>query len=569
MPNRWYKDLRPQPKRKQSDSVRVVATADPQRLQKILAERQRRRVETLKVLTLTPKQRQVIECISRIILTLGANRSGKSSLLAIHAAMIVLGIHPTRKFPRGYEGRLYFVAKDATAIGEVFFKKLFKRGEFKVIRDFETGEYRSFHPVIDKNRPTEQIEQAPPLIPRRFIDFTRCSYRNKALEQPQKIVVKNHLDQIWELSFFTGEGEPQRGVNIDGAYFSEELTNPEWYNETIMRLTDRKGFLFWDAAQQDGSDALSALDERADKEAHLPNPHVWKSRWSMYDNPFIDPEEIEVKKRELLTEDDVRVRIYGEAAVKKIRLFPEFTAYDHWFRREWLPNGQIPANWCRYMALDPGYELAAAIFLACPPPEFIKHKHVWLIYDEMYASNQSIEDHVKTIASKIGNTFMHAFIIDDNQASKHMATGQRIRDQYSEEMRKHRVSSEATGTGFWVGFDDVRSGTELVRTALRRTENGMPRLMFLEETCPNAQAELRSLKRDKRKGKYKSTQWLDVPASGQNDAAFDCLRYLCGADPKWRPLRARKNWADLRYAQWLRERFRRQDGVVLGPRPRS
>jgi hypothetical protein len=495
------------------------------------------------------------------------HNTGKTSMLACDASLIVTGQHPTRKYPNGYEGRLYFVGKDSTALAEVFYKKMFKKGEFTIIRDEATNQWRSFHPVNDAHRKHES-RQAPPLIPQRFVKMKLM--RSKKGEQPRKIVCENHLGQKWELSFFTGEGEPQRGVNIDGAYFSEELTEPEWYNETIMRLTDRKGFLFWDAAQQDGSDALSTLDERADREMGSANPYVWKTRWSMYDNPFLDPEEIENRKKDLLTEDDVRVRIYGEPAVKKIRLFPEFAVATHTFKREWLPQGpHVPPDWTRYMAFDPGYECAAMLFLAVPPPEFSFHPDLWLCYDEIYVQNMGVDQHVHLISQRLAGQSIHAFLIDSHQAQKHDASGKEILHQYTESMRKHNCRSVATGTGFWPGYDDVRSGTELVRSALARCASGLPRLMFLEDTCPNAITELRSIKRDKTRSKYRNVQWLDVPAKGQNDHAFDALRYLVGNEPKWHRPKAGTNWWAKRFKTLQRRMRGESQSVVLGPRRRQ
>lgn len=550
-----------------------AGTANPERMRKILVEKRRRAVDTLKILTLTAKQKAAIENMARIRLFLGANRAGKTSIALMDAALIVCGWHPTRKYKEGYHGRLYFVGKDAKALGEVFYRKLRGWGEFKIIRDKQTKKWRSYNPNEEPERSLE-AEMAPPLIPDRFIHPSvkeGSTFRIFKTKELKKLVVKNDLGQIWHLDFFTSEGDPPRGANIDGVYFSEEIENPEWYNEMRMRITDRRGFMLWDAAQQDGSDALSELENRADEEINSPNPAVWKTRWSLYDNPYLAVDSIEEAKRDLTSEQDIRVRIYGEAATKKIRCFPEFAAATHTFRRQWLPKGNVPLDWTRYMGFDPGYEAAAAIFVAIPPPEYEFHPKLYLVYDEIYSPGASVEENVALIARKMEGQSIRAFFFDENQCSKHESAGVTIGSQYLRAMREKNVRSEANGVGYFPGFDDTAAGAEIVRSAMRKRYDDMPYLMILEDTCVNLVKELRSLKRATKRSKRRNMIYLDTPADGQDDHAYDALRYVLGGDPKYHKPRPGKSPRDLRYERYLRWQRgqERQSSVVLGPRRRQ
>lgn len=548
-------------------------SSDPNRLRLLLEEKKRRSVDTARVLTLTDKQKAFIENPARIRLALGSNRAAKTSMALLDAALIVCGWHPVRTFKRGYHGRLYFVGKDAKALGEVFYRKLRGWGEFKIIKDKETNQWRSYNENVEPER-AEEAEMAPPLIPDRFIhpDIKKGSaFRSFKTKELKKLVVKNDLGQIWHLDFFTSEGEPPRGANIDGVYFSEEIENPEWYNEMRMRLTDRRGFLVWDAAQQDGSDALAELESRADREMSLPNPTVWKCRWSMYDNPYLPIQAIEDAKRDLTSEDEIRVRIYGESATNKIRCFPEFSAVTHAFKRQWLPKGHIPLDWTRYMGFDPGYETAAAVFFAVPPTSYEFHPSLVLAYDEIYLWGKAVEEHVEAMRRKMEGQSIYEFIFDDTQSRKHESTGVTIRDQYLRVMRQLGVQSEKNGVGYTPGYDDRDAGAEIVRSALRRQVNGMPKLMILEDTCPNLVNELRSLKRDKTKSKYRGVMYKDAPAPNQAAHSYDATRYVLGARPVYHPPRKGKNPRDVRYEQYLRsmKREKRDTAVVLGPRRRK
>lgn len=487
----------------------------------------------------------------------------------VDAAMVICGCHPTRKYPEGYEGKIYLVGLNTDALSKVFYKKLLTKGEFRIIRDNVTHKWRSFDPNTDKDR-ADESRQAPPLIPRRMVKEE--SFRIKKTKVPKTTIIVNDLGQTWELDFYTSEAEPPRGVNLDAVYFSEEIDDPEWYNEMVARLVDRRGYMVWDAAQQDGCDALAELDSRADIEALKPKPNVWKIRLSLYDNPYIPVEEIEQLSASLLTEDDRRVRIYGEPAVKKIRLFPEWAANTggrHHFKRDWLPNGNVPANWTRYMALDPGYETCAALFVAVPPPSWAFHPKLVLAYDEMYVWGKSIEEHAEYLANKMLGQAFYAFIIDDHQAAKHESTGTRIRDQYVAAFTKRNIRSQASDCGFWPGFDNVRSGVEIVRTALQPIHEGMPKFMVLADTCPNLVNEMRSLKRDKKRSKYKNIMWQDVPAPSQADHGFDCVRYVLAANPDWHAPKPGRSWADEMWKRFTKRRNAEPSSVVLGPRSRD
>lgn len=538
------------------------------KLARFEAEYDKRKFDTLKALTLTEKQKQAIAHPARKRLFVGANRAGKTSLLAIDIALILTGQHPTRKYPDKYEGKIYCVGKDTNALAKVFYKKLFMRGAFWLIKDEATGEWRSFDPNRDAHREKEK-RQAPALVARRFI--VEESFRIKKTKVPKTVIIKNDLGQTWELDFFTGNAEPQRGVDLDAVYFSEEIEDGEWYSEMMARILDRHGFFVWDAAQQDGSDALSELDDEAERQADKPNPDVWKVRFSLYDNPYMPREEIEFLEKSLHSQEDRDIRIHGLSATRKIRMFSEFATERHCFERCWLPKDCVPLDWCRYMALDPGIECAAVLFAAIPPPSFTFHPNLILLYDEIYVSGETIPKIAERIAAKLVGQSIWAFLIDENQGRKrNSGTGRTEKEQYVDEFIKRRVSSEQTGFNFWPGFSDLASGTQMVRTALAPTpENGKPRLMYLEGTCLNFVNEMRMLKRDKVKNKYGGYEYLDVPAPRQADHTFDCSRYLVGQNPKWhkpKPPNIPGSWIQGEVERYHNAKRSRRTCVVLGPR---
>lgn len=540
---------------------------DLDKLARMEAEYDKRKLETLKCLTLTEKQQLAIRHPARKRLYLGANRVGKTSLLAIDIALVLTGQHPTRKYPDGYEGKIYCVGKDTNALAKVFYKKLFTRGEFWLIRDEATKEWRSFNPTLDKAR-KDEARQSPPLVPRRFI--AEESFRIKKTKVPKTVIVKNEKGQTWEIDFFTGNAEPQRGVNLDAVYFSEEIEDGDWYSEMMARLLDRHGYFVWDAAQQDGSDALSELDDEAERQLENPEPDVWKIRFSLYDNPYMPREEIEFLEKSLHSQEERDIRIHGLSAVRKIRLFSEFATERHTFWRDWLPKDTIPLDWCRYMALDPGIECACALFCAVPPPSFSFHPNLILVYDEIYVSGKTIPQMAELISHKLIGQSIWAFLIDEHQGRKRSSTtGRTEKEQYIDQFMRLRVKAEQTGFNFWPGFSDVSAGVQMLRTALAPTpETGKPRLMFLEGTCMNFVNEMRMIKRDKVKNKYGGYEYLDVPAPRQADHAVDCARYIVGQNPTWhkpKPPVTPGSWIQDEVDRYHRSKRSRRTCVVLGP----
>lgn len=557
----------PRARDKQIADVPQSAGVDFARLRRLETEYDRRRIETLKCLTLTDKQWEALKHAARKRLFLGANRTGKTSLLAIDIGLLVTGTHPTRQYPDGYEGKIYCVGKDTNSLAKVFYKKLFMRGAFWIIQDKETGAWRSFHPDTDAHREKDK-RQAPPIVPRRLVKEE--AFRIKKTKVPKTVIIKNDRGQTWEIDFFTGNAEPQRGVDLDAGYFSEEIEDSEWYSEMMARILDRHGYFVWDAAQQDGSDALSELDDEAERQLENPNPDVWKVRFSLYDNPYMPRSEIEFLEKSLHSQEERDIRIHGLSAVRKIRMFHEFSTERHEFLREWLPKESVPLDWCRYMALDPGIECACALFAAVPPPSFKFHPNLILLYDEIYISGQTIPQMAKLIADRLVGQSMWLFLIDEAQGRKRSSsTGRTEKEQYIDEFIRLRCRSEQSGFGFWPGFSDRQAGVQMVRTALGPTpETGRPRLMFLEGTCQNFVNEMRMLKRDKVKNKYGTYEYMDVPAARQPDHAFDTLRYIVGQNPQWHKPKSPRiagSWIQDEVERYHRAKRSRRSCVVLGP----
>ena len=113
-----------------------------------------------------------------------------------------------------------------------------------------------------------------PLIDERAVKS--IAWESKKLGVPKKITMHNG----WEIVFYSSEGPPPNGVDVDLVVFDEEITQKDWYDEMAARLLDRSGRFIWSATPQDSSDSLLSLYERAVDSEGDPEPVIekWKAK---------------------------------------------------------------------------------------------------------------------------------------------------------------------------------------------------------------------------------------------------------------------------------------------------
>lgn len=426
-----------------------------------------------------------------------------------------LGKDPFEKYPKR-NGVFFVFGIDAKHIGNVLYKKLFRAGAFKMIRDQKSLLWRAFDPTADAALAAQgcKVIPAPPLIPPRFIDWIVWDKKRAGI--PSCVVLKNGT----EIHFFSIEAEMPRGMDIDGAWIDEEAVKEGIIAEIMARLVDRGGRLVWSATPQSGGDQLFDLMEQAGSiDVDLFHAHIW-------DNVHIAEEEKDAFYRRL-SEDERRVRWYGEPMLSGFTVYPEFSRVVHSF-----PEGrgwQVPDDWARYISVDPGRQVCYVSFLAVPPSwvgNFV------VIHDELHLEKCDAEMFGKElgIKSQHGVTY-EAALIDGNQCRiSDMGSGKSIEDQYRNAMFAHGVRVR-TG-GFTWGADDLAPGIEAVHKWLRVGSNGHPYLRVLVENCPWFCREMLKYRYVKDQHGMPSNKVLK-----KNDHSCDTARYLAMANPPWvRPL---------------------------------
>jgi hypothetical protein len=526
-------------------------------LQTELAER---RIEALRLYRPMAKQDEFHACMASERIVLGGNRGGKSLATFVEDARAVTGCDPYDKYPKE-NGNLVIIGRNWQHIGMVVYPMLFKAGAFRIIKDEVTGQWRAYMPGKDDARKKES-KPAPPLIPPRMIKDMAWVQKNAGY------LNKAELVNGWTIYCFSSEGEPAQGFQADLVHIDEDINNERFVGEMQARLADRKGRFVWSAMPHSKNDALLGLCERAEKEEESGNPKALIKKFTLrfLDNEHIDPEEKKknIERWSALGVDELRMRAEGEFTTESTLMYPSFNQAVHVMPRTDLPDGRVPADWTRYVAIDPGHAVMASLFAAVPPDE-----KFLLIYDELYIRNCNALIWGEHFEQKCAGQNFRAFIMDmHGGALRDLGSGRLPHELYTEELKKRGIRTQATGVSFIPGSDDIPARTALVRQMLHIRGDGTTRLKVLEGACPNL---LREIKRYRKKTTTVNGQVYvtDEPYTRGDVHAVQCLEYLCAYEPKYHTP-PRTVGPDPWWVKYLADKRRRQNQssdncVVLGP----
>jgi hypothetical protein len=542
--------------------VPVISEFQKDEIRQLQSEIRDRRLEALRLYRPNPNQEKIHTSTASEKLVIGGNRSGKSLCTFVEDARAVTGQDPHGKYPKE-NGILVIVAKDWKHIGLVVVPYLFRAGAFRIIKDEKTKEWRSYNPATDEHRRGE-TKPAPPLIPPRMIK--KQSWVLKSSNFMSSCVLTNG----WEIHFFSSEGEPVQGFQCNICHIDEDINNEQWVPEMQARLVDRKGTLMWSAMPHSTNNALLGLKERADasEEQLGEKSEIRQFKLRFLDNPFLDSEEKRksIERWSANGEDVLRMRSEGDFITDSILVYPTFDMRIHGMERDELPDGGIvPETWTRYCAIDPGHAVTAVLFMAVPPDEAF-----WLCYDQLYLRQCNATMFGEAFAKKVGSAHFHSFIIDAHGGRlRDIGSGRLPSEQYTEQLVKHGIRSQVTGSSFLAGCDDIMARCESTRTALHIRPNGTPQIRVLRNACPDLEREL---KRYRKLVNHVAGVAIvtDKPNTKGECHISQCLEYLAAYRPSYHKPPARYQEKEPWWVQWQKDRKKRltdQHGsfVYLGP----
>lgn len=478
--------------------------AEVAQFQLLIQERARRHKEALRLYTPLPFQAAFHRSDAPERSVRGSNRSGKTLSAAVEFARAVTGQDPYQKYPKS--GRAIVVGKDEKHCGEVLYRKLFKPGAFKVIRDEHTRKWRAYNPKTDERRRKER-KNSPPLIPARFYTEKDISWSKKREEIPKKVVLNAGTEYEWEIYFFSSLGEAPQGWDVDIVWFDEEIEHPSWYVEMAARLIDRSeyaedqgrwigGKFIWSATPQAGTIRLFQIHNKARECVGHPQPNVTEHVATLFDNDYLSDRSKQAFVDKLGdNEDEARVRIYGEFALLGMRIYSDFMPHGV----HGMESFDIPDDWCRYISIDPGRQICAVLFAAVPPPRHEWHDNVFL-YDELYIHKCDAERFAELLSLKISHTPIQEAIID-NRAGRQteMGSGKTVEEQYKAALVKRGVRFGNTNSvNFTWGSDDVEARILAVRSGLKIKNGRSSRWIVFRDKCKNfiKETELYSYKKN-------------------------------------------------------------------------
>lgn len=491
-----------------------------------------------------------------------SNRAGKTLGALAEVARCLTNQDPHGKWPRA--GVFHLIGLDERHVADVFYKGLFRADPFRMIRDEGTGAWRVYRPWADRRREAES-KPAPPLIPARFVQ--ERAWKDKKRGVPSLF----RLTTGWEVHFMSSKGSPAQGTAVDGVLIDEEIENDQFYAESVRGMATRGGRLIWSATPQIATQQLYDLHARAEEG----DPDVGEHVVLLEDNPYIPGGEKDKLAARYTSDEERRVRILGEFALTGYLVYPstDFGVKTHGLR--W--DGPPPADWCRYMTVDPGRQVCAVLFAAVPPPgtrdaEGRPLDDSVVLYDELYLKSCTADLFGEQVARKALGLGFEAFLIDKHGSNNaEIGTGLTVEQQFKEQLRRRGVKCRRTGHGFTWGSDDPDAGIQAVREAMRvRPALGTPRLRVLCD-AGTGECRLPHWKWEVERYHYQKIKGLVTDrVVKKNDHLMDDTRYLVMSRPYYRrPEKARPPaeaaWLAFRAKQKKRRKGEGPGFVRLGP----
>jgi hypothetical protein len=516
------------------------------------AELARRKCESLRLFRALPSQDKFFRCQARETLVRGGNRSGKSVISAVRFAAMATDQKVTLSDGSRVDARLpwqkgrplimWCVGLGQAHIGQTLHRLLFRAGLFRMIRDLETNEWRTFRPWDpEDDARSAEVKPSPPLISSRFISPDSWAWENKSERVFTKVEIINPetKETLAEIYAFTSSGDVKAGDPVDMIWIDEHIKFPRHYPEWQARLIDRIGILNWSSYPNASNTALRDLSRRAQQQSELEKPSVAEFRYRMSDNPFLD-EKAKADARAGWSEEEAIARDDGEFATDQLRMYHKFNRRVHSAiiddpqkeddvsRAIRDNNLEPPADWTRELILDPGTSWPAVLLCAIPPPWMGRY---FVPYKEIYVSRQDADQLAELIYRETAGHWFERFIIDPNAARQTpMGFNHTIERNYSNAFSSKNLQCSQTGTSFTYGSNDVAGRIGVLQSWLTITTSGLPRLRIVAERCPILCQQLA----DYMKGEDSTGMLRDyVPAKGQKIDLAVCLEYWASREPAW------------------------------------
>ncbi len=366
------------------------------------------------------------------------------------------------------------------------------------------------------------------------------AYAKKNKDIPSQLTLANGSKAL----FHTSRGSARQGIQLDYAWIDEEVINERWVHELIgPRLVRKNGIAVWSATPEDQTPQFFELIKRAEAN----DPHVELFMLQVADNPYYSDEAKEVMYQNLKAQGEavLQVKWYGKPAIRGLAVYPGYDQKVHG-----VVPFQVPENWMRIAAIDPGTQYAAAVFGAVNPEATEIH-----IYDELLVRNEDAAAFARQFKQKVDGHAFDCYLIDKcGSRQRTMGRSNTTFQHYADEFAKAGVpKSRLTGTQFFFGCEDTSARTISLN---KRLGDGTLKFHIGRTVLLDGQLPKRYYAKD-RPNKRAKQKDIDL---------VDCLEYLVayfdrGGLYYHEPIRQRDTTTDheQRCYEWFKNKAKRRN----------
>ena len=435
-----------------------------------------------------PQRNQLLVHQSKkfIRLVTGGNQSGKSVCSAAEATYWLYGNHPYIKVPKC--SKIWVLSAEYRTIKEGVYRHLNPMSR-------ETGKGVGF---IEKSR----LIRRGPLVP--------------GQEIPTLFEVQSDSGHTSTVEFISAKGgesarERFQAAAVDLIIVDEEI-DEILFNEILVRLLATNGKILISATLVNSEDWIVELERRGEQG----DPDVELIRLNTDYNEFLDQKQIE-RVYAHMSNDEQEIRRFGKSRRSQGLIYSNFDSSHV------IEPFDIPTEWPKFCALDPGWRVFAGLWIAVNP-ETLRA----FVYREMYFQNTELSEILE-------------FIQLQEKLYWDAVNGQLILTEESEKIEsrlidpssfKHYESGElgvglqlANKYGLYCQPADngVMTGIENVRQWMKPID-GRPGIQFFNNLV-NLFNERRNYKFIKNVPSSVRQDRPDQPLK-RSDHLMDCLRYI-------------------------------------------
>jgi hypothetical protein len=484
---------------------------------------------------------------------IGGKRAGKSVVAAHEFGALVTGmpiigvdgipiprLHPvsTKTDPLIY----WMIGWDLKHIGQTLHKLLFQPGmggTLRVIQDLEGGPYRIWNRASPEDQARKaQSKLAEPIIPERMIErFVWDSNSSNLFE----FVELTNGAKIY--AYPSSARNPKQGDAVSGIWVDEDIQFYSHLSEWQDRLTDLNGWFMWSVWPHQQNPAIEELIDRAEEQAGDPEPRIESFRLRMTDNPFIADSNKQNALERMGDAENVARRNDGDLGLDSLMMYEYIPAVHaiepvrpgevvatsanpkDYLRIHLNRYGRLPAEWTRYLIIDPSFTRSACHSYVVPPLEHegIQFENTAILEWELIAKQCKPSALATALRSKMLGITYEAFVMDKAIGRQtRVGMDDTVFQAYAKEFAKQGISSRQTHSGFIPGCNVPSTCFRAVRDLMDSTEHGRPTIYFVRDQCPETIREFTTY-RKKRIEMAGEVTMLDEP---KNPRKHDCMAAL-------------------------------------------